>query len=400
MKYAPDQKVLDNYADILINYGLNGGKGIRPGDVVFLEVPEIAKPLLLSLNKTVLAAGGHPIIQYLPDGIESQFLSQASDSQLNFFPAKFLRGKIQQADHFVKIIADTDKHEFEGIDPHKIMQKNLALKPYLDWRNRKEIKGKFTWTLGLYPTESMAKEAKTSLKTCWQQVIKACYLNSSNPVKTWQGIQETTENLLKKLNSLPITSLHLVSKDTDLTIGIDKNRRWLGGSGCNIPSFEVFISPDWRRTNGHIFFNLPLYRYGNEIRDIYLEFKDGLVINSRATKGESVLKKMISTKNANKVGEFSLTDKRLSHIDKFMAETLYDENFGGKYGNTHLALGMSFHESYSKKSTIVTPSGWDQMGFNDSVIHTDIICTNDRVVTATLENGKQLVIYKKGQFTL
>ena len=181
---------------------------------------------------------------------------------------------------------------------------------------------------------------------------------------------------------------------------MDKNRRWLGGGGCNIPSFEIFISPDCRRTSGHITFSLPLYRYGNEIRDIYLEFLDGKVVKSSASKGESVLQKMIATPNADMVGEFSLTDRRFSRINRFMAETLYDENFGGRYGNTHIALGMSFHESYPHKSSKITQAEWSQMGYNDSAIHTDIISTSNRTVTATLDNGSILTIYKNGQFTL
>ncbi|MFA5024932.1 MAG: aminopeptidase [Candidatus Shapirobacteria bacterium] len=400
MNYKPDQKILDNYADILINYALNNGQGIRAGEVVFLQVQEYAKPLLLALYRSVLKAKAQPIIQYIPDEFEKEFFSLADSSQLDFFPAHFLKGKVKQADHFLTIIAETNKHELEGINPQKIMQKNLSLKPYLDWRHKKESQGKFSWTLGLYPTPAMAAEAKMSLKSCWQQVIKACYLDDPTPLLRWQDIQESMNQLRHKLNKLPVDSFHLESKNTDLIVGIDKNRQWLGGDGCNIPSFEIFISPDWRLTQGHISFDLPLYRYGNEIRDIYLEFKDGVVIKSTASKGENILKEMIATKNADKIGEFSLTDKRFSKINKFMAETLYDENFGGRYGNTHIALGASFHESYSKNSAKITENQWSNMGFNDSVIHTDIIATTNRTVTANLINGTKKIIYKDGKFTL
>ncbi|MFZ2153407.1 MAG: aminopeptidase [Microgenomates group bacterium] len=400
MLYTPSQKILDNYARVLINYGLNGGRGIRTGEVVFLEVPESAKPLLLSLYKVVLESGGHPIIQYLPDEIDSHFFTHASAEQINYFPAKFLKGKISEADHFVRILAETNLHELEGIDPHKIMQKNSALKPYLDWRQRKESKGRFSWTLGLYPTPAMAREAHMSLRTCWQQVVQACYLDNPQPIKKWQQIESNIKTVITKLNELPIISLNIKAAGTDLTIGLDKNRRWLGGGGCNIPSFEIFISPDFHRTSGHISFNLPLYRYGNEIRDIYLEFIDGHVVKSTASKGESVLRKMIATPNADLVGEFSLTDRRFSHINRFMAETLYDENFGGRYGNTHLALGMSFHECYPHSQSKLTATDWQNLGYSDSVIHTDIISTSNRRVVATLADGSQNVIYQNGQFTL
>ena len=55
---------------------------------------------------------------------------------------------------------------------------------------------------------------------------------------------------------------------------------------------------------------------------------------------------MIAAENADRIGEFSLTDARLSRIDRFMADTLYDENMGGPFGNTHLALGNACQDTY------------------------------------------------------
>jgi aminopeptidase len=196
----------------------------------------------------------------------------------------------------------------------------------------------------------------------------------------------------------------------------------MGGSGRNIPSFELFTSPDWRGTEGHIFFDYPLYRYGNLIKDIRLEFKAGQVVKATASQNEKLLQELVKQKNADKVGEYSLTDKRYSHITKFMANTLYDENFGGEWGNTHLALGTSYHEAYrgdmgtppkgkSQPSTVGsegtdegaipsvrTEEEWMALGFNESPEHTDIIATNDRLVEAHLTDGSKKVIYAKGEF--
>ena len=211
---------------------------------------------------------------------------------------------------------------------------------------------------------------------------------------------EIRTRLKKTLNSLDIKKLHIKASKVNLTIGIDKHRQWLGGSGHNIPSFEVFISPDWRKTEGEIYFDQPLYRYGNKITGVYLKFKEGKVIESKAEEGENVLKEMIASENADKIGEFSLTDIRLSKIDKFMAETLFDENFGGKYGNTHVALGSAYKDSYPSDQTKVSKEKWDEMGYNESAVHTDIISTENRTVTAELNDGSKKVIYKDGIFLI
>ena len=109
---------------------------------------------------------------------------------------------------------------------------------------------------------------------------------------------------------------------------------------------------------------------------------------------------MIATKNANRIGEYSLTDKRHSRITKFMAETLFDENMGGPYGNTHLALGMSYRDTYAGDVSKLTTKQAEALGFNDSSVHTNIISTTRRTVTAHLKNGSKKVIYKDGKFVL
>ena len=85
-------------------------------------------------------------------------------------------------------------------------------------------------------------------------------------------------------------------------------------------------------------FNQPLYRYGQVIKDVYLRFENGIIVEFDASENKELLAEMIKIENANKVGEFSLTDGRHSHITRFMGETLYDENMGGPEGNTHIAI--------------------------------------------------------------
>lgn len=400
MSYIPSKEILEKYAAVLVNFALNGGTGIKPKEVVFLQVPECAKPILEPLRNTVLKAGAYPIIQYIPDGITRGFYEIASDDQLAFFPEKYLRGKVDVADHFLMIIADTDLRELEGIDPNKIMHSQKAMKPYKEWRDAKENAGKLTWTLGLYGTPAMAKEANLSEEEYWDQIIKACFLDEADPIAKWREVSAEIERVKAKLNELKIEKLHVTGEATDLWVGMGKDRQWLGGSGRNIPSFELFFSPDWRKTEGFITFTEPLYRYGVLAKDIRVEFKDGKVVKVSAKQGEEMLKAMIATENADKVGEFSLTDSRMSKITKFMAETLFDENVGGRFGNMHMALGSAYKESFTGKVDAVTPEQWKEMGFNESVVHTDIVQTSDRTVTATLADGSEKIIYADGKFTL
>jgi aminopeptidase len=214
-------------------------------------------------------------------------------------------------------------------------------------------------------------------------------------------VQKEIEEIKDRLDALQIERLHIKGEDVDLHIKIGEHRKWLSGGGKNIPSFEIFTSPDWRGTEGFIHFNQPLYYSGKRIAGVTLKFENGLVVQSSATENEDALKEMIAQENADKVGEFSLTDKRHSRITKFMANTLFDENTGGAFGNTHIALGNAYKDTYPGDPSIVTEEEWSRMGYNSCPkVHTDIISTSNRTVTAVLQGGTERIIYRDGQFLL
>ncbi|MSU56334.1 MAG: aminopeptidase [Candidatus Taylorbacteria bacterium] len=403
--YTPSQKVLERYADVLVNFALNSGKGVKKGEVVHLVCYEAGKPLFREIKRAILKAGAHVLSDYRPDSgdrfpFDRDFFELAKPHQTSYFPKHYARGLVDEMDHTIFVYSETDTHELEGIDPKKIMARGLAWKPYMDWRREKENKKKYTWTIALYGTGAMAKEAGLSEKEYWGQIIKACFLDKLDPIKEWRKIFVEMERLRVKLNALPVDKLHVEGPDADLWVHLGKKRQWMCGSGRNIPSFEHFTSPDWRGTSGWIRFNQPLYRYGVLIEGVELWFKDGKVVKAKARKNEKVLKQMIATENADKIGEYSLTDRRFSRITKFMATTLYDENMGGKFGNTHLALGKSYHDCYTQDPGELSPEDWEKLGFNDSSVHTDIISTAPRTVTAHMTDGTTQVIYKNGLFTI
>ena len=81
-----------------------------------------------------------------------------------------------------------------------------------------------------------------------------------------------------------------------------------------------------------------------------------------------------------------------------MANTLFDENFGGEHGNCHLAIGKAYHDACKNDPKSMTDAEYEKLGYNDSPEHTDIIATTDRKVTAVLGDGSVKVIYEGGEF--
>jgi aminopeptidase len=403
--YTPPQDVLERYASVLVNFALGGGRGVQPGEVVRIVAPESAKPLYAELHRAVWRSGGQVIGAYQTDddeqlNLQRDFFEIASEQQLAFFPARYVRGLVDEMDHQLSVIADSDPHSLDGVDPALIMRRGEALRPLLDWRAEKENAGSFTWTLGLYGTPAMAAEAGMGLEDYWQQIIHACFLDAEDPLARWREVGRRLDATRARLDALDIDRLHVEGEDVDLRVTVGERRRWLGGRGRNIPSFEIFTSPDWRGTEGWIYCNQPLYRYGNLIKGVRLTFAGGRVTEATAEENERVLTEMIATEGADRVGEFSLTDRRFSRISRFMAQTLYDENIGGAFGNTHIAVGRAYQDAYAGDPAEVTPERWEQLGFNNSSVHTDIVSTTDRVVTARLRDGGERVIYRDGEFQL
>jgi aminopeptidase len=405
MSYVPPREILERYASVLIGFALGGGRGIRPNEVVRIVASESAKPLYAELAKAVWRAGGHVIAAYEPDddhdfNLSRSFFELAGEQQLDRFNAHYFRGIVDEMDHQVSVLADSDPRALDSVEPAKIMRRGAAMRPLLDWRGDKENAGRFTWTLGLYGTPAMAAEAGMSTEEYWEQIIHACFLDSEDPISRWREVVERVTETRRWLDALDIERVHVQGEDVDLQITIGEQRKWLGGRGRNIPSFETFTSPDWRGTEGWIYCNQPLYRYGNLVKGIRLGFAGGRVTEASAQENEPVLTEMIATEGADRIGEFSLTDRRLSRITRFMAHTLYDENVGGTFGNTHIAVGRSYQDAYAGDPSEVPAERWEQLGFNDSTVHTDIVSTTDRVVTARLRGGGERVIYRDGEFQL
>jgi len=398
--FTPSGELLEKYSKVLVNFALNGGSGIKKGDVVYLVSQTAGVPLAKEISRTILRSGGHPLVILQDDDFKLIQLQEGTDEQVSFFPDKYYRGLADTVDHYVRILADEDPLFLSKADPRKVIMSSKSAQPFRDWLDAKEDQGCFTWTLCLYGTDGAAKEAAMSIEEYWEQISRACFLYENDPIAKWKQVTGDMDLILTTLNDMRIETVHVKAKDTDITVQIGERRKWLGGSGRNIPSFEIFTSPNWRGVEGRIYFDQPLYRYGNIIKDIHLEIKNGIVVKAQASQNQDLLLEMLKQKNADKIGEFSLTDSRFSKINKFMANTLFDENFGGEFGNTHLAIGKAYHDACMTDPKDMTDAEFERLGYNDSPEHTDIIATGDRMVTATLPDGSQKVIYEGGKFLI
>ena len=394
------EKNLQHYADVLL-WALATAKksALKKNDIILIQYDRPALRLAEILYDRLMDKGVHPVQRMAATfRMEKSFYHKAGPQQLTFLAPgdkelyRHIHGRIF-------LHAPESLTHLRDVDPAKIGKAMVARKPLKNILDGREELRKYSWTLCLLPTEELARQANMPLAQYARQVIRACYLDKKDPVSEWKAIHREVDHIKKALSSLAVKSFHLESDSMDLRITPGEQRKWAGVSGHNVPSFEVFVSPDWRGTEGVYYANLPSFRSGNYVKDVRISFARGKAVAVEAAQGEAFVKKQLAMDpGACRLGEFSLTDRRFSRIDRFMAETLFDENFGGKEGNCHVALGSSYSDTFSGNPSRLTPALRKNLGFNDSALHWDLVNTENKRVTAKLKGGRSLVIYENGQF--
>ncbi len=394
------EKQLLRYADVLI-WGLKTARTGRTtkNDLVLIRYDLPAVRLAEILYAKLLKLGAYPLVRPNPTAtMENDFFRLSSNKQLVFLPPGD-EELFTRLNGSISIYAPQSLTHLSRIDPQKIGKATIAKKKLRDILDQREAAGDFSWTLCIFPTAELAKHARIKLKSYCQQVIRACFLNAKSPVKEWQSIYKDARSIKQWLNRMRVGSFHIESEKIDLEISLGDNRKWIGISGRNIPSFEIFVSPDWRGTRGMFYADQPSYRSGNYVKGVRMTFEKGSISNVTADQGQKfVVQQLAMDKGASRVGEFSLTDKRFSRIDTFMANTLFDENYGGNHGNCHIALGSSYTNTFSGNQADLTKALKRKLGFNDSALHWDFVNTQKKRVTAHLKSGKKITIYENGKF--
>ncbi len=408
MTYVPPQEILERYARVLVEFALGGGERHQAAARSCASSRRNA-PSRCSSSST--APCGAPAATcssaYQPDeddraNLSRDFFELADESQLAYFPARYMRGLVDEMDHQV---ARGRYHRSPraglGATRSASCSRGEAMRQLLEWRGEKENEGRFTWTLGLYGTEAMAAEASIGrggvLGADHQRVLPR---QRGSDRALARGLRAARRNARAARRAPDRARARRRARTSTSGSASAPSAAGSGGAAATSRASRSSRAPTGARTEGWIYCNQPLYRYGNLVRGIRLRFSGGRVVEASAQENERVLTEMIATEGADRIGEFSLTDRRFSRITRFMAQTLYDENMGGEFGNTHIALGRAYHDAYEGDPSSLSPAQWEELGFNSSSVHTDVVSTSDRTVTAQLRGGEQRVIYSGGEFQL
>ncbi len=398
--YSPDH--LAAYAEVLV-WAMRQSRAVpfRNGELVLLRFDLEAAPLAEAVYAALMAAHLHPLPQALPSSaMQAQHFGNSSYGQLTF--AQPGLDELHKATAgVITILAPDDLGALAGVDPRSIAQGDKSEQQAMALLDRRRRAGLLGSTVCLFPTRALALASGMELSEYAERLARACLLFTPDPLAQWKRVKQELSEIGKWLDSLQIERLRVESASTDLTLSPGVKRRFVGFTGRNVPGFELYLAPDWRTVEGVYCADQPSILWGRLVSGARLEFHGGVAVSVQAERGETFLSgRLASDGGARRVGEFSLTDRRISRVERFMAHTLLDENLGGEHGNCHIALGGASAASFSGPPQELSAERQEELGFNASALHWDLVNTEKKRVTAKLSGGGTQAIYEDGHFLL
>ncbi len=326
---------------MLVNYSV----AVKKDQLVRVNGSATAMPLMLEIQRQVIAAGSHPMLRLAADEANEIFLKSASAEQLAYVNP-VTKYEYEKIDCSIGIWAEENTRALTNCDPEKIRLSQAARQPLMDIFMKRAATGKLRWTGTQFPTNACAQEAEMSLAEYEDFVYSAGLLGEVDPVAAWKRISARQQKLTDHMNGRKALRV-VAANGTDLRMSVE-GMRWLNSDGHeNFPDGEVFTGPVIDSVNGTVRFSFPAVHHGREVQDVRLTFKDGRVIDASAAKGEDFLHKMLDTDAGSRsLGECAMGTNY--QITRYTRNTLFDEKIGG---TMHFALGAGYPETGNKNQS-------------------------------------------------
>ena len=377
---------LEKYARLIVQSGLN----VQEKQTVVISASIESYQLVREVTKQAYLVGAKEVVvHYSDEEVTRMKYENMEVEDFNHVPTWFssFRNDYALMNACFLYVDDEDPEMLAGIEPKKISNWQRAVKKacktYFDLSDNMTnawcIVGGATqkWANKVYPDMSN-QEALDSL---WNAIFKAAKIDDEHdPVELWNQHRRSFEKRVNYLNSLNLKKLYYKnSKGTEITIGLNDDYLFAGGGSYlkngvynfpNIPTEEIFTSPNKDDVEGIVFSSLPLSYGGNIVDEFYLRFKDGQVIDFGAKEGYEVLKGIIDSDEGSKhLGEVALIPYHspINELKTLFYNTLYDEN-----ASCHMALGIGFSECI-KGGIDMDKKELFEKGVNDSLVHVKLM---------------------------
>lgn len=400
---------LKKYAELLVTTGVNVSKD----HTIVLSIDVEQAALARLITEAAYEKGAKKVIvNWADDGISRLNYTYQSTETLTDIPDY----KIEEMNYILEhgasriSVRSSDPDAFAGLDNEKIAaaQKaaSTALRPMMEATQANKV----SWLVAAAAGEEWARKVFPDLETTeeqvdalWDAIFKSVHLYEDDPIEYWANKVDVLQNKANELNEEKLSALHFKAPGTDLVVGLPKGHRFEGAGStnsrdelfvANMPTEEVFTAPDANRVDGVVVSTKPLSYAGSIIEDMEFHFKDGIVTEVTAKKGEEVIKKLITQdEGAARLGEVALVpdESPISQSGLTFFNTLFDEN-----ASNHLALGSAYAFSL-EGGTEMTREELNKAGLNESNTHVDFMIGSDKMdVDGIKEDGSIVPIFRNG----
>ena len=405
---------IKQYAHLVAKVGLNVEKGEEVWVYASLDQPEFIKMVVeecykLGARKVEVRWDYSELTK-----LDYKYQTVASLGQVTPYTKARLKYQVKKLPTTLYVDSD-DPDALNGINQTKYRKASVKrygiIKPYRD-----QMEDKYKWCIVGVPGKAWAEKVFPSLKgeeainALWDAILMTTRVDENDAVENWDKHNEFLREKQQKLISLDLRKLiYKSSNGTDFAVDLIPHTVWGCGKETlkdgrsfnpNMPTEEIFTSPYAGKCEGTLVASKPLSYNGELIEDFSITFENGKVKEVHAKKNQKLLEEMIKMdEGASMLGEVALVpfDSPINNSNILFYNTLYDEN-----ACCHVALGagfvMTLPEAQDREVSIEEAKA---LGINDSIIHVDfMIGTRDLSIIGVDKNGKEIVVFKDGNFAI
>jgi aminopeptidase len=393
---------LQRFADLIVNFGAN----VQKGQILDIGTGLGKEELTRAITASAYKRGAKFVdVYYWDPYLKRARVQYAADDVLDFVPSWYGERTLQLGEErgaTISLSGPTEPHLFDDLDPTRLGRDVFPrVKEWTTVINERTV----NWCVAPCPTQNWATlvfpdlETQAALDKLWEQIVHICRLDEEHPEEAWDERNKVLKGAAERLTERRFDALHLEGPGTDLTIGLLPTSRWIGGGEetvdgiphmANLPTEEVFTSPDPERVEGVVRATKPLYTQGRIIDGLTVRFEGGRAVHIDADTGAETLRAVVKQDEGGaRLGEVALVDRegRIGPLDTVFYDTLLDEN-----ASSHIALGSAYDAAAGHD---------DQERLNRSSIHIDFMVGSPDVdVTGITQEGERVPVLRESAWQL